>query len=454
MAIPVEMPKMSDTMEEGVLVAWLADEGDAVSAGDVIAQVETDKATMDLEVYDDGVLLKKVIDEGEAVPIGSLIAVLGEAGEDVEELLAKYGRGGDGAAAGARQASPAAPEVEALPSGDGARRPAPSPQPVTAGGDGRVKASPLARKLAGDHGIDLTAIAGSGPQGRIIKRDVEAALSEEPAAPAPAAPAPAAPAPAAPATVAPAAPEVEVPRPVEVMPASEEELYEAVRISQMRKTIARRLAQSKFTAPHFYLTVDVAMEKAIAFREQLNELAAAQDRAKVSFNDLITKACGLALRVHPWVNSAFLEEAGEIRKYHRVHVGVAVAVDEGLVTPVIRDADRKGLAQIAEETRALAVRARERKLQPEEMAGSTFTTSNLGMFGIEEFTAIINPPSACILAIGAIRDVPVVRGDEVVPGKRMKLTLSCDHRVVDGATGAAFLGSLQRYLEDPLTMLL
>lgn len=465
MAIAVEMPKMSDTMEEGVLVAWLAEEGDSVSAGDVIGQVETDKATMDLEVYDDGVLLKRVIAEGDAVPIGGLIAVLGEEGEDISDILAKYG-GGDAAAdeaepaeadeteEGAEEGAPEAAEAEQeqpaaqkkttsapAPSGDGAATPQPAPVSGSQEG-GRIKASPLARKLAGDHGVDLASIQGTGPQGRIIKRDVEAAVGQPEAKPA-------------------AAPEAKpdrepakAPRPAPMPVAEGAEEYEAIRISQMRKAITRRLGQSKFTAPHFYLTVDIDMERAIAARQQLNEMAAAQERPKISFNDLVIKACAVALHEHPMVNASYMEEEGEIRKYNQVHIGVAVAVDEGLVTPVVRNADRKGLARIGEEVREMAGRARERKLQPEEMAGSTFTTSNLGMFGIEEFTAIINPPNACILAIGAIRDVPVVKDGAVVPGKRMKVTLSCDHRVVDGATGAQFLQTVKQYLEEPLSLLL
>ncbi|QXD16378.1 pyruvate dehydrogenase complex dihydrolipoamide acetyltransferase [Rhodocaloribacter litoris] len=434
MAIPVEMPKMSDTMEEGVLVSWLVEEGASVSAGDVIAQVETDKATMDLEVYDDGVLLKKVIQEGEAVPIGGLIAVLGEEGEDISEVLAKYG-GGDGSAAPEPETKAEAVEAEAgqAPSGDGAAEEA----AVAAGPEegARIKASPLARKMAREHGIDLRTVRGSGPEGRIIKRDIEALLAGAPVEVPEAAPKPA---------------PAEAPAEAPAMPAA----YDVERISQMRKTIARRLAQSKFTAPHFYLTVDVDMEKATAFREQLNELAEAQGRGKVSFNDLVTKACALALRQHPYVNASYLEAEGEIRLHREIHVAVAVAIDEGLITPVIRHADRKGLGQIAEETRRLAEKARNRELQPEEYTGSTFTTSNLGMFGIDEFTAIINPPNACILAIGAIRDVPVVRDGEVVPGRRMRLTLSCDHRIVDGAVGARFLTTVRQYLEEPLNLLL
>ena len=413
MAIPVEMPKMSDTMEEGVLVAWLAEEGATVSAGDVIAQVETDKATMDLEVYDDGVLLKRLVAEGESVPIGGLIAILGKAGEDVSEVLARYSQNGS-------TKTPVAP-AESAPA---AEMPAPSTPPAPAEAGRRVKASPLARKMAKEHGIALASVQGSGPEGRIVRRDIEGMLAEQP-----------------------------VPTPAPAVVAGADE-YEVVPLSQMRKTIARRLSQSKFTAPHFYLTVDVDMEAATAFRARLNELAERQGRGKVSFNDLITKSCALALRRNPYVNASYMEQEGEIRLYRHVHVAVAVAIDEGLVTPVIRHADQKGLAQIAEETRELAGRARDRKLQPAEFEGATFTTSNLGMFGIEEFTAIINPPNACILAIGAIRDVPVVKNGGLVPGKRMKLSLSCDHRIVDGATGARFLNTVKEYLEDPMNLLL
>ena len=437
MAIAVEMPKMSDTMEEGVLVAWLAEEGQSVSAGDVIAQVETDKATMDLEVYDDGVLLKRVADEGASVAIGALIAVLGQKGEDPGAILAKYGSG-DGAAA--------------APSGDGAAAAEPEPEPAPAApaaasaSNGRTKASPLARRMASEHDIDIAQLAGSGPDGRVIKRDIEAALAGDVprAKPAPAraperAPEPAAPKPSRPASAPVAAADGD---------------FDSAPISQMRKAIARRLGESKFTSPHFYLTVDVAMEKATALRAQLNEIGAAQEKAKVSFNDLITKACALALRQHKWVNASWMEKEGEIHFHQDVHVAIAVAIDDGLITPVIRHADRKGLSQIAAETRELAGRARNKQLQPEEFSGSTFSTSNLGMFGIEEFTAIINPPNACILAIGAIRDEAVVVDGAVVPGKRMKLTLSCDHRVVDGATGSEFLGAVKRYLEEPLGFLL
>jgi len=442
MATPIEMPKLSDTMEEGVLSAWLVDEGDEVAAGDVLAQVETDKATMDLEAFDAGVLLKKVIDEGDAVPIGQLIAVIGEEGEDISELLDQGGAAEDesepeSAAADAPDESPQEPEVDTdvspEPTGDGQLRER-TPDPVPAGTDEegrRIKASPLARRIAEEYQVDLSGVEGSGPEGRIIRADVEARIADRGRGPEPAA-----------AQV----PSYDLPE--------DEAPYETEDVSQMRKTIARRLAESKYSAPHFYLTVDIDVERAVTLREELNELAEARDRPKISFNDVITKACALALHDHPYVNAAYLEDEGEIRKYNRVDMGIAVAIDEGLITPVIRDADRKGLTELARETRELAERARNRDLEPEEFEGATFTTSNLGMFGVEEFTAIINPPNSAILAIGEIRDTPVVEEGEVVPGKRMKVTLSCDHRVVDGATGAQFLGTVRSYLEEPMNLFL
>ena len=452
MAIPVEMPKMSDTMEEGVLVAWLAEEGASVSAGDVIAQVETDKATMDLEVYDDGVLLKRVVGEGESVPIGALIAVLGAEGESPDAILGQYG--GDGASAEAAPPAGGEPVPSVQPvGGDGASAstpapasPAGDPGSESGAGSGRVKASPLARRMAEEGGIDLAAIQGSGPDGRVVKRDVEAALEGSAPAPAPSAAPKEVTAPAA--TPAGPAPDRAPTPSAPVTTAGSDR-----RITQMRKTIAKRLAQSKFTAPHFYLTVDVDMGPAMAFRRDVNALTEKQGMAKVSVNDLITKASAAALRRHPMVNASYLEDEGVIRLHDGAHVAIAVAMDEGLITPVIRDADRKGLSEIAAETRELAGRARDGKLDPSEYAGSTFTTSNLGMFGISEFTAIINPPNACILAIGAIRAVPVVKDDAVVPGQVMTLTLSCDHRVVDGASGAAFLGDVKTMLEAPAMML-
>ncbi|MFB6279255.1 MAG: pyruvate dehydrogenase complex dihydrolipoamide acetyltransferase [Salinibacter sp.] len=456
MAVPIEMPKLSDTMEEGVLSAWLVDEGEDVSSGDVLAQVETDKATMDLEAFDDGVLLKQVIDEGDAVPIGELIAVIGEAGEDISDLVGDAG--GDGAATAEPEPEPDVepepdpePEVEPEPApeptGDGQLRER-TPEPVPAGTDAegrRIKASPLARRIAQEHDVELARVDGSGPEDRIVRRDVEAYIEEREAEPEPTPE----PEPAPEPTPEPAVAE----EPSYAMP-EEAATYEREDISQMRKTIARRLAESKYSAPHYYLTVDIDVEKAVELREDLNELAEEQGRARISFNDLITKACALSLHDHPYVNAAYRPDEGEIHKHNRVHIGIAVAIDEGLITPVIQDADRKGLSELARETQELAERAQSRDLEPEEFEGATFTTSNLGMFGIEEFTAIINPPNSAILAIGEIRDTPVVEDGEVVPGKRMKVTLSCDHRVVDGAKGAQFLDTVKSYLEEPMNLLL
>lgn len=429
MAIAVEMPKMSDTMEEGVLVSWLVEEGASVAAGDIVAQVETDKATMDLEVYDDGVLLKQVAGEGDALPIGGLIAILGKEGEDYSGILAKYEGGGSSAAASDGEPSdPPADETEApAVSGDGAST---ADIPVTSGSTapsssgGRILSSPLARKLASEHSLNLQSIAGSGPQGRIVKKDIEAALSSG-------------------STSLGVAAGMPTDQPAEV-----------AKISQMRKAIARRLSESKFSAPHFYLTIDVDMSAAIDFRKQANADVEQTGDPKISFNDMITKACGLSLLQHKAVNSSYDEQGGKIEYHKNAHVAIAVAIEDGLITPVIRHASHKSLRQIAQETRELAGKARDKKLQPEEYSGSTFSTSNLGMFGIEEFTAIINPPNSCILAIGAIRDVPVVSNGEVVAGKKMKLTMSCDHRSVDGATGAQFLDSVRQYLERPLSMVL
>ena len=406
MPIAVEMPKMTDTMQEGVLVSWLVEEGAAIAAGDVIAQVETDKATMDVETYDDGVLLKRVAGEGDSLAIGSLIAVLGDEGEDVTAILEEYRE---------PKESPTVTVAEASAEST-------TPEPQTSE-TGRVRASPLARRMANDHGLDLGALMGSGPEGRIIKRDIEAAMERS----------------SMPEVATAAVPVTMGNRTVETVP-----------ISNMRRVIAQRLAASKFTSPHFYLSVDIDMDRAVEARTSLN----AEGEVKISYNDLVTKAAAAALMAHPSVNCSYHEDAGEIRSYGYVDIAVAVAIEDGLVTPVLRDVQNKGLTEIAVETRALAERARDRRLLPEEMEGSTFTTSNLGMFGMESFTAIINPPNAAILAIGAIRDVPVVRGGDVVPAKRMKLSLSCDHRVVDGATGARFLATLQHYLEEPLTLLL
>ncbi len=420
MAEKIEMPKLSDTMEEGVIAKWNVKEGDKVNSGDVIAEVETDKATMEVEVFDSGTVLKILVSEGDAVPLGGTMAIIGEEGEDISDLLdGKDDSSGEKEKAEVKEEKSSDESKEEKGSAD------PAPEEVNGkekepkadtSDNGRIKASPLAKKMADEKGIDLKNVKGSGPEGRIVKRDIE---NYEP----------------------------EAGKPAAVVSFDSEE-SEDVKISQMRKTIARRLSESKFTNPHFYETIDIDMEPAIEARAGLNEVS----DVKISFNDIVVKACAAALRRHPAINSSWLDDV--IRKHGDVNVAVAVAIDEGLMTPVIRHADKKNLRQISAETRELAGLARDRKLQPDQMEGSTFTISNLGMFGIEEFTAIINPPNACILAVGAIRNVPVVKNGEVVPGKRMKVTLSSDHRVVDGAKAAEFLNTLRQMLENPLTMLL
>ncbi|MCC5915305.1 MAG: pyruvate dehydrogenase complex dihydrolipoamide acetyltransferase [Balneolaceae bacterium] len=430
MAIKIEMPKLSDTMEEGVIAKWNIKEGDKVDAGDVIAEVETDKATMEVEAFDPGTVLKIIVNEGDAVPLGGIMAIIGDEGEDISDLL-------DGADSGdsAKSDDSGEEKKESKKSGKdeskkdfdpilgdvgkekSKKETSSSDSKKADDGDGRIKASPLARSMAEDKGIDLANVEGSGPDGRIIKKDIESYKPSE--------------------------------KPKSAAVASfESQESEDVKVSQMRKVIARRLSESKFTNPHFYETIDIDMEAAIEARKKLNEVS----DVKISFNDIVVKACAAALRRHPDINSSWLDDV--IRKHGDVNVAVAVAVDEGLMTPVIQHADRKNLRQISTETRELAGLARDRKLQPEQMEGSTFTISNLGMFGIEEFTAIINPPNACILAVGAIRDVPVVKDGAVVPGKRMKVTLSSDHRVVDGAKAAQFLNTLRQMVESPLSMLL
>lgn len=413
MPIAIEMPKMTDTMEEGVLIEWSVEEGDKIAAGDVIAQVETDKATMDVEAYDDGVLLKKVAKAGEALPIGGLIAILGDAGEDVSQMIAEHGSN-DAASAPTTETAAETPPADKK-----------NKKATAAASNGRTKASPLAKRMATDHGLPLANLVGSGPGGRVIKRDVEAEIARTPASVS-----------------------------ASARIAAADRGVESVRISQMRKAIARRLAESKYTSPHFYLTSDVDVAALVTQRAMLNDYLAKSGGPKVSFNDFVTKACASALVQHPDVNVTYAPEDGVILKYNYVDIGVAVAIEDGLVTPVIRDVQQKSVATIAQEIQALAARARDKKLTTEEMEGSTFTTSNLGMFGVDSFTAIINPPNACILAIGGIRDTPVVENGSIVAGKRMKLTLSCDHRVVDGAVGAQFMATVKDLLESPLSLLL
>lgn len=410
------MPKLSDTMEEGVIAAWNVEEGDTVESGDVIAEVETDKATMEVEVFDAGTILKVLVDEGDAVPLGGLIAVIGEEGEDISDIL-KEAESDSGSKDSSDEKEHEADkksdeEEESFDPVFGDLDKKGNGQPD----DGRIKASPLARKMAEEKGIKLANVEGSGPHGRIIKRDIE---SYEP-------------------SKAPAA------TPAATVSREDKEH----RVSQMRKTIARRLSESKFSSPHYYETIDIDMSAVWDARKQLNEIS----DTKISFNDIVVKAVATALRQHPDINSSW--QGDKIIEHGDVNVAVAVGIDEGLVTPVINNTDQKGLQQIASESKALIEKAQNRDLQPEEMEGSTFTVSNLGMFGIEEFTAIINPPNACILAVGAIREEPVVEDGEVVPGKRMKVTLSSDHRIVDGVSAAKFLNTLKRMLENPLGMML
>ncbi len=427
MAEVINMPHLSDTMTEGVVSAWHKKVGDAVKSGEILADIETDKATMEFESYFDGVLLHIGVQEGQTAPVDSLLAIIGKQGEDISGLLQGPAATGpkerqkEAARPEARQVK-VEPEVKQAPpvspkaaeQSEVAAAPKTRTAPVAAmAANGRVKASPLARRLAEERGINLKLVRGSGDDGRIIKDDIEHYMAGGVAA-----------------------------------PPAREERYSEVAVSQMRKTIARRLAESKFSAPHFYLTIAVDMGQAMAAREAINK-AVAPD--KISFNDLVIKAAATALRQHPKVNSSWLGD--RIRFNEHVHIGVAVAVEEGLLVPVVRFADTKPLRAIGAEVRDYAKRAKDKKLQPQDWEGNTFTISNLGMFGIDEFTAIINPPDACILAVGAIMDTPVVKHGAVVPGHVMKLTLSCDHRAVDGATAAAFLQSLKDSLENPVLML-
>lgn len=424
------MPRLSDTMTEGVVAKWHKKIGDTVNEGDLLAEIETDKATMEFEAFpgQEGKLLYIGTGEGETAPVDTVLAILGDEGEDIEALKA-----GDAAPAEA-PAEEVAPEPVEAP--EPAEAPAPAPAPVASSAaalapaapvttDSGVKASPLARKLAADRGIDLNMVQGSGDHGRIVKRDVDSFnpafhTSAQPGAAA------AAPAPSAPAGV---------------------ENYTDYPVSQMRKVIAKRLSESKFTAPHFYVTMDIDMDNAIAARKAMN----ASGEVKISFNDLVVKATALALKKHPAVNSSWMEDF--IRINDHVHIGVAVAIEDGLLVPVLRHADQMALSHISTSVKDLAGKAKDKKLQPSDWEGNTFTISNLGMFGVEEFTAIVNPPDAGILAVGGIKQVPVVKDGQVVPGNVMKVTLSLDHRVADGASGAAFLQSLKEYLENPVTML-
>ncbi|THF50450.1 pyruvate dehydrogenase complex dihydrolipoamide acetyltransferase [Flavobacterium supellecticarium] len=415
----VTMPRLSDTMTDGTVATWLKKIGDSISEGDILAEIETDKATMEFESFNAGTLLYIGVQEGQSAPVDSILAIIGPAGTDVSALAANYKAGG-----AAETVAETKTEVKETTAETAA------PQATTA--NGRVLASPLAKKIAQEKGVDLAQVKGTGENGRIVKKDVESFTPQATSIQPQTASAPAATA---------AAPQVKP-----FVPAGET-YVEEVKNSQMRKTIARRLAESKFTAPHYYLTIEVAMDNAMASREMINGLP----DTKVSFNDMVIKACAMALKKHPQVNSQWKDDVTVIN--HHVNIGVAVAVEDGLVVPVLRFADQMTLSQIGANVKDVAGRARNKKLQPAEMEGSTFTVSNLGMFGITEFTSIINQPNSAILSVGAIVEKPVVRNGQIVVGNTMKVTLACDHRTVDGATGAQFLQTLRQYLENPVTML-
>ena len=438
MASQIVMPKMSDTMEEGVVVKWLKREGDRVASGDALAEIETDKAVLELEATAAGVLRKIFAQEDSKVPVGQLLAVIGAEDEDVSGLIGRSSAlppQPPAVTIAASSAAAAPPRVGA--SGSGATV---QPTPITRE---RIDASPLARRMAQEAAIDIARVPGTGPGGRVVKRDIEVFLAQLRSQPAP---------PPAPAVTAPdAAAEAELqasapPAPIGVAGVDHTERE----LSMLRQTIARRMALSKTTVPHFYMTTEIAIERAMAMRQSLNELAA--DGAKISFNDMVMKAVANALRQFPRMNVSYVGE--KIRAHQRVHLSMAVALDDGLITPVIRDCDRKSLGEIAREAKELTERARARRLKPEDYTGGTFSVSNLGMFDVEEFAAIINPPEAAILAVGSIKQQPVVVDGQLSIGHRMKVTLSGDHRVVDGATGAQFLRIVKRLLEQPLALML
>jgi len=436
MATKVIMPKLSPTMEEGQISRWLKKEGDKVAMGEPLAEIDTDKATMEMQALANGVLRKIVISEGQSAPLGQLIAIIGEPEEDIASLLS------EAPAAAAAPAPKEEPPAQATPTPPPpAQQPAPHAQAAAASvGNGRqapsapaaaserMIVSPLAARMAAESGLDLRSVQGSGPGGRIIKRDIEAALSQPKAAPAP--------------QQYPRAVEPAQFRPAAIATAS---AYRDEPATQIRQTIAKRLVTSLGPVPHFFLTTDIEMDRAAEMRRGINALDPA---LKISINDVIIKVTAAALMQHPEVNASYQEKF--VRYYEHADIGVAVAIEDGLITPVVRAADQKSLSQIASEVRELAERARAKRLQPEEYTGATFSISNLGMFGIDEFTAVINPPEGAILAIGAMTPKPVVRDNEIVVRQMMRVTMSCDHRVIDGATGAKFLQTFKKILENPL----
>ena len=422
----VLMPRLSDTMTEGVIAAWHKNVGDAVKKGEVLADIETDKATMELESYKNGKLLYQGAKQGEKIAVNELLCIIGEEGKvDVPSIVAAAKGGGGAAPAPAKTEEKSPPSGTAASASAGAAA-APSAASGSSTPEGRIKASPLAKKLAREKGVDLAQVQGSGDNGRIIKNDIDNFV-----------PRPA----AAPTKEAAAAPQAQQPV------VSGQEGYTDNTVSQMRKVIAKRLGESKFGAPHFYLTMEINMDNAMQARAQMNEVS----DVKISFNDMVVKAAAMALRKHPAVNSSWMGDF--IRQYQHIHIGVAVAIEDGLIVPVVRFADQKTLSQIATESKELAGKARAKKLQPNEFSGNTFTISNLGMMDIEEFTAIINPPDSAIMAVGRIKEVVVRKGEGFGVSNVMKITLSCDHRSVDGAVGASFLQTFKKYMENPVTML-
>ena len=415
--IVVTMPRLSDTMEEGTVATWLKKVGDSVEEGDILAEIETDKATMEFESFQSGTLLYIGLNEGDSAKVDALLAIIGPKGTDVSDIAKNF----------KVEASDAEVTVSHEPTTETSMPEVETEKVVTSSAvetssNGRLFISPLAKKMAEEKGFNVSQIQGSGENGRIIKRDVE--------------------------NYVPGAQTQSATAPVAKFVASGKEDFDEVKHSQMRKVIAKRLGESKFSAPHYYLNVEFDMENAIAFRQQYNSLP----DTKISYNDMIVKACALALRLHPQVNSQWFDDRMKLNNH--VHIGVAIAVPDGLVVPVVQFANEQSLTQIGAGVKAYAIKARDKKLTPQEMEGSTFTISNLGMFGIESFTSIINQPNSAILSVGAIREKPVVKNGQVVPGNTMKLTMACDHRTVDGATGAQFLLTLKGYIENPVTMLI
>lgn len=417
MAEIVKMPKLSDTMTEGVVAQWHKKVGDKVKPGELLAEIETDKATMEFESFQEGTLLYVGVEKGKAAAVDSILAILGKEGEDISKIIEEEKKKAPSPKSQAPNSKEKKEETgnkkeeerrkDAISNQQAATS---NQQPATGSNNGRLKASPLAKKLAKEKGLKLSNISGTGDGGRVIKRDIENFSSDS-------------------------------------TPFAGVERFTEAEVSQMRKTIAKRLAESKFSAPHFYLTIEIDMENMMDARASINEVST----TKISYNDLVIKAVAASLRRHPKVNSSWLGD--KIRYNEHIHIGVAVAVEEGLLVPVVKFADGKTLSQIAGEVKNFAEKAKNKKLQPQDWEGNTFTISNLGMFGIDEFTAIINPPDACIMAVGGIKQTPVVRDGQIVPGNILKVTLSCDHRVVDGATGASFLQTFKFLMENPVVLL-